>query len=69
MPLDELRAGFRQGPQSDAERIRRDRQALTIHQLIDEGATQRAISRVFGLGPGRISEQAALGRKLAQRVA
>lgn len=66
--IDELRAPFKQGPQSDAENARRARQSLTIHQLTEQGATQRAIGRVFDLAPARVSERAAIGRRLAERL-
>ena len=66
--MDELCAPFTQGPQTDADRARRARQALTIYRLVELGATQRAVGRVFGLAPGRVSERAAIGQQLAARL-
>lgn len=63
LPLNELCAGFKRGPQSDDERLRLAMQALTIAQLIELGATQAAIGRVFGLSEATMSARAALGQR------
>lgn len=63
LPLDQLFAPLAEGRQSNDEKVRLARQAITIAQLIELGATQAAIGRAFGLSPATMSARAALGKR------